>query len=179
MGKKYKVGSDLNVFGNIQALRWINVGGSYGGGPSIFYDEIDPFQGRDRRFGIETTIQPNQHLSQGLEFSRVRFWRPETGIDVYAVNIVNSRTTYQFDKHFLLRFLAQYDSSQDRVLTDFLASYEFVPGTVFHAGYGSLYEKGFESVEPGTGLPNPNDRNNRYLMINRGLFLKVSYLRRF
>ncbi|MBY0496946.1 MAG: hypothetical protein K2Y23_22285 [Cyanobacteria bacterium] len=46
--------------------------------------------------------------------------------------------TYQFDKHFLARFLAQYDSSRDRVLTDFLASYEFVPGTVFHVGYGSL-----------------------------------------
>jgi hypothetical protein len=179
MGKRYRVGSDLNVFGNIQALRWINVGGSYGGGPSIFYDEIEPFQGRDRRFGIETTIQPNQHLSQSLEFNRVRFWRPETGINVYAVNIVNSRTTYQFDKHFLVRFLAQYDSSRNRVLTDFLASYEFVPGTVFHAGYGSLYEKGFGSVEQVTGLANPTDQSNRYLMINRGLFLKVSYLRRF
>ena len=26
-----------------------------------------------------------------------------------------------------------------------LGSYEFVPGTVFHAGYGSLYEKTFGS----------------------------------
>ena len=68
--------------------------------------------------------------------------------------------------------LAQYDSSQHRVLTDFLASYEFVPGTVFHAGYGGLYEKGFGSVET-------PDSRNRYLMINRGLFLKASYLRRF
>ena len=34
-----------------------------------------------------------------------------------------------------------YDSSAQRVLTDLLASYELVPGTVFHAGYGSLYEK--------------------------------------
>jgi len=61
--------------------------------------------------------------------------------------------------------LVRYDSSQDRVLTDFLASYEFVPGTVFHAGYGSLYEKQF-------GL-------SRYSTVNRGLFLKASYLRRF
>ena len=57
------------------------------------------------------------------------------------MNIVNSRTTYQFDKHFLVRFLAHYDSSEHRVLTDFLASYEFVPGTVFHVGYGSLSER--------------------------------------
>ena len=98
---------------------------------------------------------------------------------VYAVNIVNARTTYQFDKHFLVRFLAQYDSSRDRVLTDFLASYEFVPGTVFHVGYGSLYEKGFGSVEPVPGGAMPIDARDRFLMTNRGLFIKASYLRRF
>jgi hypothetical protein len=167
-GTKYKVGSDFNFFGNMQPLRWLSLSGNYGGGPAIFYDEIAPFQGRARSYGIGTTVQPNQHLSQDLEFNRNRFWRPETGAEVYAVNIVNSRTTYQFDKHFLVRMLLQYDSSQRRVLTDFLGSYEFVPGTVFHAGYGSLYEKGF-------GL----DERSRYLMINRGLFLKASYLRRF
>jgi hypothetical protein len=78
-----------------------------------------------------------------------------------------------------VRLLARYDSSQDRVLADFLASYEFVPGTVFHAGYGALYEKGFGSGEPQPGVVNPVDSRNRYLMINRGLFLKASYLRRF
>ena len=176
MGTQYKVGSDVNMFGNIQALRWLNVGGNYRHGPSIFYDETDPFQGRSRGIGVSATIQPNQHLTQDVDFNRQRFWRPETGVEVYAVNIINSKTTYQFDKHFLVRFLAQYDSSRENVLTDFLASYEFVPGTVFHAGYGALYEKGFGSVEAVQG---PNDPRNRYLMINRGLFLKASYLRRF
>ncbi len=71
-----------------------------------------------------------------------------------------------------MRFLAQYDSSEKRVLTDLLASYELVPGTVFHAGYGSLYEKDpqFEGAF---------NQSNKYLMVNRGLFLKASYLRRF
>ena len=167
-GTKYKVGSDVNVFGNMQAMRWLNIGGNYGGGPAIFYDEIAPFQGRSRNYGIDATVQPNQHLSVNLDFGRNRFWRPGTGVDVYAVDIVNGRATYQFDKHFLVRVLARYDSSQRRVLTDYLGSYEFVPGTVFHAGYGSLYQKGFGS-----------DERNRYLVIDRGLFLKASYLRRF
>ena len=167
-GTKYKIGSDVNVFGSMQPLRWLSISGFFGGGPAIYYDEVAPFQGRSRNYSIESTVQPNQHLSQSVEFSRNRFWRPETGEQVYAVNIVNSRTTYQFDKHFLVRMLAQYDSSQQRILTDFLGSYEFVPGTVFHAGYGSLYEKGF-GVE----------RTPGYLMINRGIFLKASYLRRF
>jgi hypothetical protein len=35
----------------------------------------------------------------------------------------------------------QYDSSQYRVLTDFLASYEFHRGTVVDAGYDPLIER--------------------------------------
>jgi hypothetical protein len=178
-GTKYRVGSDFNFFGNMQTLRWLNLSGNFRFGPAIFYDEADPFQGQSRSYNVETTIQPNQHLSQNLEYTNVRFTRPLTGALVYDVDIVNAKTTYQFDKHFLVRFLAQYDSSEDRVLTDFLASYEFVPGTVFHVGYGSLYEKGFGSVEPVPGGQVPSDPINRFLMVNRGLFLKASYLRRF
>ena len=178
-GTQYKTGSDFNFFGNMQALRWLSVSGNYGHGPAIFYSETDPFQGRSRRFSVGATVQPNQHLSQNIQFNRVRFWRADTGAGVYDVNIVNSKTTYQFDKHFLVRFLAQYDSSQERVLTDFLASYELVPGTVFHVGYGSLYEKGFGSVEPVPGGAPPVDPRDRFLTINRGLFIKASYLRRF
>jgi hypothetical protein len=179
LGTRYRVGSDFNFFGNMQTLRWLNLSGSFRFGPSIFYDQVDPFQGESRSFNFETTIQPNQHLSQNLEYSNVHFTRPSTGALVYDVDIVNSKTTYQFDKHFLVRFLAQYDSSVERVLTDFLASYELVPGTVFHVGYGSLYEKGFGSVEPVPGGAMPIDARNRFLMVNRGLFLKASYLRRF
>ncbi len=178
-GTKYRVGSDFNFFGNMQTLRWLNLSGNFRYGPAIYYSESDPFQGRSRSYNVETTIQPNQHLSQNLEYTNVRFTRPPTGALVYDVDIVNAKTTYQFDKHFLVRFLAQYDSSENRVLTDFLASYELVPGTVFHVGYGSLYEKGFGSVEPVPGGQIPSDPGNKYLMVNRGLFLKASYLRRF
>jgi hypothetical protein len=178
-GTQYKTGSDFNVFGNMQVMRWLSLSGGYHYGPAIYYSETDPFQGRSRSLNGSANFQPNQHLSQNLSFNLVRFWRPETGVEVYDVKILNSRTTYQFDKHFLVRLLAQYDSSQNRVLTDFLASYEFVPGTVFHVGYGSLFAKGFGSVEPVPGAINPVDPSNEYLMINRGLFLKASYLRRF
>jgi hypothetical protein len=142
----------------------------YSGGYAIFYDLDDPFQGRSPSAGLELTFQPNQHVTQSIEFDTVRFNRASDGERIYSVNIVNSKTTYQFDKHFLVRFLAQYDSSAKRVLTDLLASYEFVPGTVAHAGYGSLYENSAEF------LSRPPQANDKYLMVNRGLFLKASYL---
>lgn len=178
-GRRYTTGNDVNLFGNIQALRWLYVSSSFNTGPAIYYDEIDPFQGRSRYFNAETTFQPNQHLSQNLEYTNVHFTRPSTGALVYDLDIFNSKTTYQFDKHFLARFLVQYDSSLNRVLTDFLASYEFVPGTVFHVGYGSLYEKGFGGIATVPESAMPTDPINRFLMVNRGLFLKASYLRRF
>jgi hypothetical protein len=83
------------------------------------------------------------------------------------------RTTYQFDKHFLVRAIQQFDSSKHRLLTDLLASYELVPGTVFHAGYGSLFEK--RGFEDGALIPNVGN----YLTVRWGLFFKVSYLHRF
>lgn len=178
MGNKYKVGSDINFSGQMQVLRWLRLNANFRKGPSIFYDNAAPFQGHSRSYGISGTIQPNQHLSQDLDYFSVRFTRPSTGALVYDVDIVNSKTTYQFDKHFLVRLLAQYDSAADRIFTDFLASYEFVPGTVFHAGYGSLFEKHFVPASPVPGAPPPLPVSG-YSAVNRGLFLKASYLRRF
>jgi hypothetical protein len=38
------------------------------------------------------------------------------------VDILYSKTTYQFNKYFFLRAVVQYDSYLKRLLTDFLAS---------------------------------------------------------
>lgn len=77
-----------------------------------------------------------------------------------------------------MRFLAQYDSSEHRLLTDLLASYEFVPGTVVHAGYGSLYERG-RSERFTSDANSPVRLEEKYRATNRGFFFKASYLRRF
>ena len=145
IGRRFDTGG-ASAFFSGQILRWLNVFSYINYGPEIFYDRVAPFQGHSRSGGFGLTVQPNQNLNQEVGVNMVRFDRGSTGERVYSVDIVNARTTYQFDKHFLVRFLAQYDSSAERVLTDLLASYEFVPGTVFHAGYGSLYEKGIDQI---------------------------------
>jgi hypothetical protein len=172
-GRQFKAYNRIFVFAGMQALRWLNVHGGGGSGPAIYYDDVDPFQGESTGTFFGVTLQPNQHLSQNINLDMQRFSRAGTGERVYAVNVVNSRTTYQFDKHFLVRALVQYDSDARRVLTDFLASYEFVPGTVFHAGYGSLYEK------PELDRNAPVRLEDRYRATSRGLFFKASYLKRF
>ena len=173
IGRRFDTGG-ANAFFGMQMLRWLNVFSYVNYGDEIFYDRVDPFQGHAQNGGFGLTLQPNQHLNQEISVNMVRFDRKSTGERVYSVDIVNAKTTYQFDKHFLVRFLAQYDSSAQRVLTDLLGSYEFVPGTVVHAGYGSLYEKG-----GGLSGTLPGDDRAKYLAVNRGLFFKASYLRRF
>jgi len=152
------------ITGNVQILRWLNVSGNFNKRMATFYDPVNPFQGKSLNTNAGFTLQPNRHFSQAANYSRVRFDRASTGERVYTVNIVNTRTTYQFNKRFLVRALEQFDSSRRRLLTDVLASYEFMPGTVFHAGYGSLFEK---------------DTPDGYRTTSRSLFFKASYLYRF
>ena len=174
-GQRYDIGNDYFVFGRMQMFRWLEAYAGNRRGPAIYYDDEDPFQGRLVAVFGGITLQPNQHLSENLEFDTIRFDRQSTGARVYDVSIINSKTIYQFDKHFLIRYLAQYHSLNRRFLSDLLARTEFVPGTVFHVGYGSLHEKRADA----NGLLVPVEEGDRYLTVNRGLFLKASYLKRF
>jgi hypothetical protein len=176
-GRQYDVGN-VFVFASVQAFRWLSVNGGGGRGPAIYYDDVAPFQGESFSPFFGMTLQPNQHFSQSISANYARFDRSSTKERIYDVTVINSRTTYQFDKHFLVRFLANYDGDAQQWLTNFLASYELVPGTVFHAGYGSLYERGHDDVSP-DGVPILPLPDHKYQATNRGLFLKASYLWRF
>jgi hypothetical protein len=169
VGRRFETGSRVNLYGSMQMVRWLSINGSFNKSHDIYYDPVNPFQGRSKSGGFGFSLQPNQHFQQNVDYSTVRFDRAPTGERVYTVNIVNTQTTYQFDKHFRLRLLEQFDSSQRRLLNDLLAMYEVVPGTVFHAGYGSLYEKD----------PAPIGLTPQYMTIQRGVFFKASYLHRF
>jgi hypothetical protein len=175
VGREFKNAQPFAAFGNVLLFRWLNVGAQYFPRQwTTFYDPINPFQGRTSELGATVEWQPNQHFLQRVAYDGQRFDRADTGAHVYSVDIVNAKTVYQFNKQFLVRLIEQYDSSQRQVLSDFLASYELIPGTVAYAGYGSLFEEpGFQTI------PAPIPPTGRYVTVNRGLFFKVSYLHRF
>jgi uncharacterized protein DUF5916/cellulose/xylan binding protein with CBM9 domain len=171
VGRQFKTGGGISTYGQVQIFRWLNINGNFNKGRQIYYDGA--FQGQSSSGGVGMTLQPNQHFNQSVDYSTVRFNRASNGERVFTVDIANLKTTYQFNKRFLTRLIEQYNSSTHRLLTDLLASYEFTPGTVFHAGYGSLYEKRDFQTD---GVPS-NDA--RYTTVSRGLFFKASYLHRF
>ena len=114
--------------GEAQITRWLYVFGRTTFGHSIFYDPVDPFPGRQRTYSAEVALQPSARFNQSVSYDRVEFDRLSDGRRVYTVNVLNTRTTFQIDRGFSARAIVQYDSSQHRVLTDFLASWELLPG---------------------------------------------------
>jgi Domain of unknown function (DUF5916)/Carbohydrate family 9 binding domain-like len=160
-------------FGEVQLFRWLYLNGELSSGLAIFYDSIEPYQGRSLEASGGVTLQPNGQLSQRVTFNRVEFERDSDGSRVYTLDIVNAKTTYQFTRALAARALVQYDSSRRRVLTDFLGSYEPRPGTVVFVGYGSLLEK--RDYVNGEWI----DGGRIYRGTQRGVFVKASYLYRF
>ena len=172
LGREYDK-AEWRASGQIQVLRWLRPYARFNWGSSLYYDDVAPFVGDTVSASGGATIQAGGRFSEQVEFTRSVFNRPETGERVYTVNVVNTRTTYQFTRELAARAIVQYDSQRARVLTDFLGSWDLRPGTVLYAGYGSLYERrGYGESEwfPGQGT---------YLGTRRGLFLKASYLYRF
>jgi hypothetical protein len=161
--QRFDIGRTM-VEGGAQILRWLNVGANVNQGPSIFYDPTSPFQGRRRSINARLGLQPNSKLNHNFSYTFVHFERADTGELVYDVHIVNLRNTYQFNPQFMVRAITQYDSSRRRILGDFLGSYELMPGSVIHAGYGALWER--PDVDP-------------YRATARAFFFKASYLARF
>jgi hypothetical protein len=172
MGRRFG-GTRWRMQSNAQITGWLNGYFNANAGAATFYDAVDPFQGRSKSVSAGVTFQPSGRFKQNVDYQRVAFDRESTGARVYTVDIVNTKTAYQFTPHFFLRNIIQYDSSSKRVLTDLLASYEPHPGTVVYVGYGSLLEqRGFVDGQWVTGA-------GSYLTTQRGLFLKTSYLLRF
>jgi len=165
---------DLNQFevnGGIQLFNWLGIEGRLSRGESIYYDTFPSFKGKGYEGFLSLVFQPNKSINQRFSLFHSDLSRDKEKL--YDVNILYSWTTYQFNKYFFLRVILQYSSYQKRLLTDFLASFTLIPGTVLHVGYGGLYEsRKWQDNQWLYGQGN-------LLNIKRSFFLKVSYLWRF
>jgi hypothetical protein len=139
-------------------------------GGQIYYDAEDPFPGNDRSIDIGVTFEPGIKLKMSLNYIHSDFKDKQTHQKIYEVNIYNFQAAYQFNKYFFLRGILRFDDLQQKLITDLLASFTLIPGTVVHLGYGSLYLK--NQWQDGQWIPGQGN----YLKMRQGLFFKVSYL---
>jgi len=171
-GKVYKKSAFWGG-GSVQILKWLNLHSCFNLGGSIYYDKDDPFLGNKFRVHSSVKIQPDSTVSLYFSHEYTDFNRKDNGEDVYDYHIFYNRTSYQPNKQLRFRVLVQYDSYLDKIMSDILASYEFVPGTVFHIGYGSLGEKLKWDPREREWLDDVNQR--KFYQMTRSFFVKVSY----
>jgi hypothetical protein len=135
---------------------------------AIYYSQ-DPFAGKMHRLAVALGFQPFTKLNADFSFTYAGFWEAETGDKVYTYPIERLKLSYQFNKYLFIRGILEYNGYVKSLLTDFLISFNYIPGTVFYVGYGSLYD----SVNPIGERPfRPEEPYN----MDRGVFLKLSYL---
>jgi len=160
----------LYSYGEIRLFKWLGIYGDYRYGDQIYYGPEEPFLGTGHQMRFGFTFQPFIRLNLNFEFVHNELYRKADSQKSYAVDILNLHTTYQFNKYFFIRGVVGYDDFQKKLLTDFLASFTLIPGTVVHVGYGSLYEG--RTWLNNQWVPYQDDLLN----VKNSLFVKVSYL---
>lgn len=172
-GFTYKTGNRFWGGGSVQLKKWLWVHTNWNMGKSIYYEEEDPFMGKRLRLNSALRLQPLDSLSFYLSYEYTDFKKRDTNERVYDYHIVFTKSTFQPSKYLSFRVLVQYDSYIDTIMSDLLASYEFVPGTVFHIGYGSLHENLSWDPRDRKWLDNPANRH--FYNTAKSFFVKCSY----
>jgi len=169
LGQKFKTdGLQLAVGGLLsKRLRATLI---YNTGNAIYYSAA-PYQGSRNRVSASVIYQPTENIESNSSLIYSDFHRTSDGEKIYDYPIIREKLTYQLNRYLFFRGIVEYNKYRRRLLTDFLASFTYIPGTVAHIGYGSVYER----IQWDT--PSASYRNNdQFLESQRGFFLKVSYL---
>ncbi len=167
LGEKFKT-NGVSVSGSSQIVKQLSFSFSSRYGKAIRFSS-DPFQGKGSNASASVTYQPSEKLNANLIFTYSDLFRDSNSEKIFDVKIWRGRLTYQLNRFLFLRGIVEHNTFRQRLLTDFLASFTYIPGTVMHLGYGSLYEKNYFE----------NDvliSRNRFIETQRGVFAKASYL---
>ncbi len=154
--------------GASQITKKLHLSLNYNYGNKIRYVE-DPYQGKGNDVVASLTFLPIGQLHLELSLLYSDFMRQADSQKEFDYTIIRSKNTFQVNKYLFFRAIVEYNSFRKRLMTDFLASFTYIPGTVIHIGYGSLYEK--IRWEEGDYRPSDN-----FLEMRRGFFFKASYL---
>ncbi|MBN1940497.1 MAG: carbohydrate binding family 9 domain-containing protein [Candidatus Aminicenantes bacterium] len=139
---------------------------------SILYDPDDPLQGDGNRASAGVSFQPTDQLAFLVDLTYADFTQRSDKAKLYDFLIVRSHNTFQVNKYFFLRAIAEYNTYYKRWTVDTLASFTYIPGTVVYVGYGSAFERVRWDGEDYIA-------GDKYLETKRGFFFKVSYLWRW
>jgi hypothetical protein len=136
---------------------------------SVYYPAS--LQGYGNVFSGDIRYLPTEKLHTQLTVSYQDLFSRDTESELYNYLIVRGRITYQVNKYLFVRSITEYNDFRRALTTDFLASFTYIPGTVFHLGYGSRYEH-----QTWDGTESRYIDSNQLTEFRRGFFVKFSYL---
>ncbi|MEP0821930.1 MAG: carbohydrate binding family 9 domain-containing protein [Ignavibacterium sp.] len=165
-GQRFRT-DGLLVSGGGQFSRQVNFTASYEHANAIYFPA--PFQGVQDLFSATLIYQPWNQFEARLSLTHVSFRRDSDDVKIFEYPIGRARLTYQVNKFLFLRGIAEYNKLRRTLITDYLVSFTYIPGTVLHAGYGSLYQRTAWQT-------NAYVDADGFLEFRRGFFFKVSYL---
>jgi hypothetical protein len=128
----------------------------------------NPYTGLGSRGSLSLIYQPAQKFQSQLDLTYSDFYQI-SGDQEFSYLIIRTKNTFQINAKLFIRAIVEYNSFEKDLSYDLLASFTYIPGTVVHIGYGSLFQRtewnGHE-YQPGS----------EYLETRRGFFFKASYL---
>jgi hypothetical protein len=134
---------------------------------AIYYPT--PEQGKSNVISADIVLQPWENLQAEGTYTYSDFYRDFDGSKLYTYGISRLRVTYQPNRYLYFRTIGQYNDYRNELLLDFLASFDYIPGTAVYVGFGSVFDK---LRWDGTAFT----ESDTFLETQRGLFLKLSYL---
>jgi hypothetical protein len=167
LGRRFGV-SGFTLTARSQLTKKIRLQASFRAGQAIRY-VADPYQGHGTKASLTGVYQPTENINLTLAWTYSDLFDSATEAKVYDYSILRGRLTYQVNKYLFLRAIVESNSYRRTLLTDFLASFTYIPGTVVHIGYGSFYERL-------SWMDGEYRESDRYLETKRGFFFKASYL---
>ncbi|MFH1195758.1 MAG: DUF5916 domain-containing protein [bacterium] len=167
-GNRYNTsGFDIHIGGLLSRL--INLSVFYKIYNSINYLEL--YQGKSNLLNAIVILSPTENIESESSFIYNDFYRSSNSEHIYDYMIIREKLTYQLNKYLFFRGIVEYNDYWKTLLTDFLISFTYVPGTVIYLGYGSLYEKLHWNDHS-----HQTEEYSKYKESMRGFFCKLSYL---
>jgi len=158
----------LSLTAGAQFTKQLTVSATFGHSQAIYYS-ADPFGGTASSATLVIRYQIADQWQVEGRATYSGFARTSDGERLYDYAIYRGKATFQLNKYLFFRGIGEYNAYRKQLTTDFLASFTYIPGTVLHAGYGSLYEK--VRWDDGRYVPGVD-----FLETRRGFFFKASYL---
>ena len=134
---------------------------------AIYYQT--PEQGKSNVVNAILTLQPSENFKAEASVLYSDFFRDSNNEKLYDYTIGRLKLTFQVNQYLFFRGIGQFNLYRDELATDLLASFTYIPGTAVYLGYGSVFD---EVRWDGTDFVS----SHSLLEVQRGLFLKMSYL---